>query len=181
MRCIEAGITPLVTKQNFANATGDREFYSDRFTYDKEQNVYRCPEGQELFQGRRRKKDGKIIGYDYRNAAACNACKSRERCTRNKRGRIIFRHVNQDLLEKTDLKLEHNRKLYKQRQMIVEHPFGTIKRIWGADHFLTRGTASVATEVSLVYLAYNMRRAINIIGVKEMVKRLQDKRELAVT
>ena len=57
--------------------------------------------------------------------------------------------------------------------MIVEHPFGTIKRNWGYNHFLTRGLESVKTETCLMFLAYNLKRAINILGVKEILKRLQ--------
>jgi hypothetical protein len=45
---------------------------------------------------------------------------------------------------------------YKQRQMIVEHPFGTIKRSWGAYYFLTKRKISVSTEIALSFLAYNL-------------------------
>ena len=56
--------------------------------------------------------------------------------------------------------------------MIVEHPFGTIKRNWGYYYFLTRGLESVKTEMGLAFLAYNFRRVLNILGAKEMIKRL---------
>ena len=58
--------------------------------------------------------------------------------------------------------------------MIVEHPFGTIKRGWGMSYFLTRGMESVKTEASLAFLAYNMKRVINILGIKEILKRLEE-------
>jgi hypothetical protein len=64
--------------------------------------------------------------------------------------------------------------------MIVEHPFGTIKHLWGAGYYLTRGIDSVSTETALSYLAYNLKRAINILGVEEMVKRLQERRKPAL-
>ena len=57
--------------------------------------------------------------------------------------------------------------------MIVEHPFGTIKRIWGYSYFLTRGLKSVNIESGLAFLAYNITRAMNILGVKEIVRRLK--------
>jgi hypothetical protein len=66
---------------------------------------------------------------------------------------------------------------YKQRQMIVEHPFGTIKRSWGAYYFLTKIKASVSAEVSLYFLAYNLKRVMNILGIQELVRRLQEKRQ----
>jgi hypothetical protein len=61
--------------------------------------------------------------------------------------------------------------------MIVEHPFGTIKRSWGASYFLTRGKTSVSAEMALSFLAYNLKRVINILGVEEMIRRLQENRE----
>ena len=57
--------------------------------------------------------------------------------------------------------------------MIVVYPFGTIKRAWGISYFQAKDLKSVKTEVSLVFWAYNMRRVMNIIGVKEMIKRLE--------
>jgi hypothetical protein len=56
--------------------------------------------------------------------------------------------------------------------MVVEHPFGTVKRIWGFNYFLTQGPESVKVENKLHFLAYNMRGTINILGVEEIVKRL---------
>jgi hypothetical protein len=64
--------------------------------------------------------------------------------------------------------------------MIVEHPFGTIKRSWDAYHFLTRRKISVSVEISLSYLAYNMKRVINILGTEELIRRLRNRREPAL-
>ena len=51
---------------------------------------------------------------------------------------------------------------YKLRALIVEHPFGTIKRNWNAYYFLTRGKCSVSAEMALSFLAYNLKRAMLI-------------------
>ncbi|MDD4803296.1 MAG: transposase [Syntrophomonas sp.] len=96
-----------------------------------------------------------------------------EVCYNVQRGRTIFRHIDQELLDEVDQRTSENKKLYARRQMIVEHPFGTVKRSWGYGHFLTRGLESVRMETCLNFLAYNMKRVINILGVKEMIKRLQ--------
>ena len=52
------------------------------------------------------------------------------------------------------------------RRSIVEHVFGTIKDWMARDHFRTRRLAKVATEMSLYVLAYNLKRAIAILGVR---------------
>jgi len=64
---------------------------------------------------------------------------------------------------------------YKQRQMIVEHPLGTIKRRQDGGYFLTRGLGSVSTETALSYTAYNIKGVVNILGVTEMHGRLQER------
>ena len=56
------------------------------------------------------------------------------------------------------------------RRQTVEHPFGTLKAWMGSAHFLTRTLEKVKTEISLQVLAYNMKRMINIFGVKPLMK-----------
>ena len=58
------------------------------------------------------------------------------------------------------------------RKQLVEHPFGTIKRAWNQGYFLTKGLESVNAEMSLTVLAYNLKRAIRILGVPRMVEAL---------
>jgi len=65
----------------------------------------------------------------------------------------------------------------KLHREIVEHPFGTIKRGWGAYYFLTRRKVSVSAEISLSFLAYNLKRVINILGTEEILKRLRQRGE----
>jgi len=179
-KCTEKGITLYVTKQTHANTTKDQAFYSDQFKYNKTKNTYLCPAGKELHYYRIRKKDGKIIGYEYRNDDACKDCKFKARCTRAQKGRSIFRHVKQDLLDRIDTQTKKNFKKYKLRQMIVEHPFGTIKRGWGAYYFLTKRKVSVSAEISLSFLAYNLKRVINILGTEEILRRLRQRRKVVL-
>lgn len=176
-KCIEKGITPYVAKQSHSNGTGDKEFYSDKFKYDKDKKAYICPAGNELYYYRDRKEKGKIMGFEYKNNDACKNCEFKERCTTNKKGRGIFRHVDQDLLDTIDIQKDNSKAKYRQRQMLVEHPFGTIKRGWGAYYFLTKGKVSVSAEMALSFLAYNLRRSINILGTTEILRRLRERRK----
>jgi Transposase and inactivated derivatives len=180
-RCMKNGIIPYVARQNHSNGTGDKDFYTDKFEYDKNKNAYQCPAGNELYYYRQRTQTGKgIIGYDYRNYEACKTCELKKRCTKSEKGRSIYRHVDQDFLDTIDLQTERNRDKYKLRQMIVEHPFGTIKRGWGAYYFLTKRKLSVRAEISLSFLAYNLKRVLNILGNDEVLRRLREKRQPAL-
>ena len=172
-KCAEHGLTTYVTQQTFAAKTGDPDFAKNKFRYNPAKDTYTCPAGQELFPGRFRYQQGKKIGRDYSNMQACNRCSIRERCTTAKRGRSVMRAYDQDFLDQIDQQTKDNLHIYRTRQMIVEHPYGTIKFSWGAYYFLTRGLRSVSAEMALVFTAYNMKRAINIVGVRKILEILQ--------
>lgn len=57
-----------------------------------------------------------------------------------------------------------------RRRETVEHPFGTIKQWMNQGAFLMRGLDSVNAEFSLTALAYNLRRAINILGIPALLR-----------
>lgn len=172
--CEKEGIIAYVSKQVFSNSTGEREFYADQFRYDKEKDVYICPKGHELSCTRKKPVDENTKRLNYRNSKACGQCELKDKCTKSENGRVIARSTNQDFLDTVDERTIGNKELYKTRKMIVEHPFGTIKRGWGLSYFLTKGIGSVKTEASLAFLAYNMKRAMNILGIREIVKRLEE-------
>jgi len=64
-----------------------------------------------------------------------------------------------------------------QRGELVEHPFGTLKRRAGWDHFLVRGLEKVRGEWSLMAWAYNFSRVLNLLGLerfREICQRLAE-------
>jgi len=75
-------------------------------------------------------------------------------------------------LERMQERVKANPKLIKKRKQIIEHPFGSIKHWNEQGYFLIRGLKKVQAEVSLSTLSYNIKRAINILGVKEMIEAL---------
>src|SRR5690625_6632076 len=67
----------------------------------------------------------------------------------------------------------NQKKIDRQRQAIVEHPFGTIKRQWGFDHIMTKKTIKRASaDIGLVFVAYNLRRIFNILSPEVLKKYL---------
>lgn len=56
-----------------------------------------------------------------------------------------------------------------QRRNSVEHPFGTIKQWMGQGTFMMRRLENVRGEFSLTALAYNIRRAITLVGVTGLI------------
>lgn len=68
--------------------------------------------------------------------------------------------------------LHLDQKKMENRKCLSEHPFGTIKRTLGQYYFLLKGFAKVKAEMSLFCLSYNLRRAINQVGVPALIASL---------
>jgi hypothetical protein len=166
--CERNGITCLVAKPKPGGAKKAKGFTRDNFIYDPEKDVYICPCKKELrFMCNRKHISGREYRA-YRNTLACGKCPKKPECTKY-RYREVLRLTSQDVLDRLDERTRNNKALYRKRQEIVEHPFGTIKAIWGFRQFLCRTKPNVTAETSLACLAYNFRRAINIFaknGVK---------------
>lgn len=68
--------------------------------------------------------------------------------------------------------LKPNMEKLKKRMCTSEHPFGTIKRHLSGYYFLLKGKVKAEAETALLFMAYNMRRAINKVGVSRMMTAL---------
>src|SRR5262245_57941248 len=90
------------------------------------------------------------------------------RCTTGVQRRIA-RWEHEHVLEAAQKRLDENPQAMRQRRETVEHPFGTMKARMGATHFLMKRLPKVATEMALHLLAYNLTRALNIVGVKPLI------------
>jgi transposase len=107
--------------------------------------------------------DSVIIFKQYRTPA-CKSCKSHSACTRSKNGRLIHRTTITQYSARNRKKFYHRQRLYKRRQSIVEHPYGTLKRQWGFSYILTKkGISRASSDVGFMFIAYNLRRIGNIL------------------
>jgi hypothetical protein len=82
------------------------------------------------------------------------------------KGRLIERSEFTPYIDQNKRNIEARPELYKQRQSIVEHPYGTIKRQWGAKAGIIR--------CWLMFTACNLRRLMNIIDKNTFRKFLQE-------
>jgi transposase len=140
-------------------------FRKDEFRYDAERDAYVCPAGKLLTPIRHgRLRDLERI--DYGNPKACRACPLRPRCTNDVRS--VSRLENEAVLERMAERLKTRPEILDHRREVVEHPFGSIKQWMYQGGFLMRGLANVRAEFSLTALAYNLRRALNIVGVEAL-------------
>ena len=78
--------------------------------------------------------------------------------------------MDEKLLEDMARRVRARPEVMRRRQQLSEPPFGTIKRAMGHGYFLMKGLNKVGAEMSLTILSYNLKRVINIIGVKKMIE-----------
>ncbi len=163
--CEKTGCVPHIPKPQRGSSVREGLFRKDEFRYDAGLDAYVCPAGKLLTPIRRgRMRD--LERTDYGNPKACRACPLRPRCTND--ARSVFRLENEDVLDRMAERLKARPAILDRRREVVEHPFGSIKQWMYQGAFLMRGLANVRAEFSLTALAYNLRRALNILGVEAM-------------
>jgi len=164
--CEKAGLTPHVPRPQRGSSASKGFFRKDEFRYDAERDAYVCPAGQVLATRYESKlRDMKKV--DYANRAACPACPLRSRCTND--FRKVSRLENEAALDRMAERLRARPEILDRRRETVEHPFGAIKQWMYQGAFLMRGLENVRAEFSLTALVYNLRRAINVLGVGPMM------------
>lgn len=80
--------------------------------------------------------------------------------------------MDEHLLEEMQRRVHAQAEKVKRRKCIVEHPFGTIKHSMNQGYFLIRRLPSLRSEMSLTVLAYNTKRVLKILGVKNLAAAL---------
>jgi len=170
--CEQAGITTFVSVPKSKEAERLGIFAQSQFRYDQEQDLYVCPQGEELHwtkttNDRERNKKFKVYA-----TKACAQCPLRAQCTTSKYGRKIKRWVDQGVIDRLRERIRGQPELLKQRKTLAEHPFGTIKRGMNQGFFLLKGISKVTTETGLTVLSYNLKRVLNIMGVEQMISSL---------
>jgi hypothetical protein len=164
--CEKAGMTPYVPKPQRGSSVSNGFFRKDEFRYDADRDAFICPAGQVL-STRYESKLRELTKIDYSNRAACLVCAIKSRCTKDYRK--VSRLENEAVLDRMAARLKARPEILDRRREIVEHPFGTIKQWMNQGAFLMKGLDNVRAEFSLTALVYNLRRALNILGVEAMM------------
>jgi transposase len=164
----QLGVEVMVAIPAVASHAPDIAYDVEHFRYDYQTDEYTCPENQTLStNGKEYNKDrgASSVKVKHYKTNACLTCPAFERCTKNKKGRLIERSEHAKVIEENKTRIEQNKEIYKRRQAIVEHPYGTIKRQWGFSYIMTKKFKDRASsDVGLMFTAYNLRRIMNLIN-----------------
>jgi len=175
---VTAGIDIMAAIPDIASVAPDARYNMRHFIYDEINDAYTCPQQQVLATNGNEYQKSKNRSYytvKHYKTSACEGCAARSLCTKNKKGRLIERSGFSPYIEQNKQNIEARPELYKQRQSIVEHPYGTIKRQWGFYYVITKkGIKRASSDVGFMFIAYNLRRLMNIIDKNTFRKFLKE-------
>lgn len=170
----ELGIETLVAIPGVSSKAPHEDYDLCKFRYSESQDAYTCPQ-QHILTSNGNWYTTRNYQFKQYKTSACKTCPVRELCTSSKaNGRILQRSEHQQHIEANAARIQNTGQLYKQRQAIVEHPYGTIKRSWGYDYIATKKGINHATaDCGLILIAYNFKRLLNILCHKQLIRLLQ--------
>jgi transposase len=175
---VTSGINIMVAVPGIASVAPDANYNMSHFIYDEINDTYTCPQNQILTtngNAYQKSKNRNFYTVKHYKTDACPGCPARALCTKNVKGRLIERSEFATYIEQNRQNIEANPSVYKKRQSIVEHPYGTIKRQWGFYYVITkRGMKRASADVGFMFVAYNLRRLMNIIDKTLLTKFLKE-------
>jgi transposase len=170
-KCVDDGIETVVPLRNTATKKKikDSKFSKNQFTYNHEDDCYICPNNQILVNSHTQyQRDKRVLDVYRLSSTICKSCPLKPNCLSDKTNyKQMYRWENESIIDNYTVKMNTQiaKDIVKKRGSIVEHPFGTIKRTLGWDHFLVRGKEKVLGENALIMFTYNFRRLLNLIGI----------------
>ena len=171
LACKEAGVVPICPKPLTSGAKAGGRFGKQDFVYDPPSDTYRCPAGETMTRRFSSLEHGMTL-HGYATPACRSRCTIRANCTASTERRIK-RWEHEEVIDAMQARLDRWPDAMRVRRRTVEHVFGTLKDWMGRSHFKTRTLKNVGTEASLHILAYNIKRAIALLGTKGLMAAMQ--------
>jgi transposase len=159
LSCYDRGIRAHIPDLKGAQSnSGQRAgiFSEEEFIYDKETDTYTCPSGKKLRRKSLHMHRGSI---DYAASKSdCSVCELMPRCTKNKAGRTLKRHLRQEELDymRALAGTRISKNDIKTRQHLMERSFARAKR-YGFDRARWRGLWRVRIQEYLTAVIQNIQ------------------------
>ena len=170
LKCERSGMKVLVPKSHTSNNLAKGQFDKRDFRYNPRRDEYKCPAGERAIWRYSSLENGLLLNRYW--ASACPRCPIKARCTTGDYRRIS-RWEHEAVLDEMEKRLDRMLDAARIRRQTVEHVFGTLKSWMGSTHFQMKRLPNVKTEMSLHVLAYNLKRAMQIVGVAPLMKAMR--------
>lgn len=153
---IEDNKTPLMP---YTRTKGPKDLINKKeFAYDKERDIYICPNNEELAYSTVTKEGYKIYKS---NPEKCLNCPLREQCTKSKNNqKSISRHVWQEYVEETnELRYTQTWKdIYPLRKETIERIFGDCKENMCLRFTRVRGLEKNRSNALMIFTCHNLKK-----------------------
>jgi hypothetical protein len=135
-------------------------FHKSQFHSDAHSDTYRCPAGQTLHFFMQNSQTQCSPAQRVYASASCAGCALRSR-------RRIKRYPEDEAREALRVVMQHRqaRRIFSQRKAMVEPVFSSLRHQQGLGRFRRRGLRAVKREFALHVLAYNLSRAVALLGL----------------
>jgi len=160
----EQNITPCIPHSR-PGAKPKGQFARDDFTYDREQDCYRCPAGQRLTRQTQKPTERREHVYKI-GRHVCQQCPLRAKCYRGKYSKRIYRHAEQAVIDWADTCLSRGRRRYLmgRRRCMMEGSFADAANNHGYKRARWRSRDRVETQNLLIGAVQNLRKLISSLG-----------------
>lgn len=135
---------------------------NSQFQYERENDVYRCPNGNTSL---RKKHNPKLEGTQYYFGKVCGKCPLREECTANPSGRSVFRSDYSDVYQRAsavNASIE-GQALLRQRSRI-ERKNAELKNDCGLGRPKTRSQKALGIKAILAAIAVNLKLMVRCLS-----------------
>ena len=165
----EQGITPCISHPR-KNCNRVPAFNNDKFSYNKEQDCYICPVGNQLERSQFKRDKNAAIYKAGRKI--CQQCQHFQKCVTSKNsGRQIQRNANEQYIEWADncLPRYERKRLMSRRQYKAEGSFADAANNHGFKRSRFRGIEKVQIQNLLIAAIQNLRKLVHHISRKPVL------------
>ena len=159
---INEGIDPHIPIMDYRSQNDKGIYPIERFTFDKERNVFICPEGKELRYWGIHKHSRQHVYRAKRKS--CTFCPQKALCTRDSARSVSF-HIYEDSIKKArELNKTKGYKISQHMRKRIEELFGEAKEFMGLRRAKFRGAQFFREQVLMTATAQNIKRMVKLLS-----------------
>lgn len=165
-------------KRDPAQEPGEKRIYPvNRFEYNRNEDVWRCPEGRFLTRAIEASRSKESGLYRY-TCVECNDCKLRQYCLKANQDRRVLVVSEDQLLHgvmRARLRQPDKQAIYRKRKWVAEQTMGQIKGSLGFRGVTLRGQNHARAQWLFACAVHNVMKAVRFIiktreaAIKEVV------------
>jgi transposase len=150
-----------------AQEPGENRTYAvNRFDYDPNEDVWRCPEGRFLTRPIEAPHSEPSALYRY-TCADCNGCSLKQHCLKPNKDRRVLEVSEDQLLHgemRARLRQPEKQAIYRKRKWVAEQTMGQIKESLGFRGVTMRGKTYARAQWLFVCAVHNVMKAVRFIA-----------------